>query len=70
MKNNLNFLSLWFGIVMVLIVVAGALAFTFTDFMEDRLYGNKRVFMIVIFFGYAIYRGIRVYQTIKAKQNE
>jgi len=70
MKNGLNFLSLWFGIVMVVVVFAGAVAFAFTDFLNDRLYGPKRVIMIVIFLGYGVYRGIRVYQMIKAGKHE
>jgi hypothetical protein len=69
MKYNLNFLSLWFGLVMVILVLAGAIAFTFTDFLDDRLYGNKRILMAVIFFGYAVYRGIRIYQILKAQKN-
>lgn len=70
MKNNLNFLSLWFGIIMILVVLAGAIAFTFTDFMDDRLYGGKRVLLTIIFAGYAVYRGIRIYQVLKSRKDE
>lgn len=70
MKNNLNFLSLWFGIIMILVVLAGAIAFTFTDFMDDRLYGGKRVLLTIIFVGYAVYRGIRIYQVLKSRKDE
>jgi hypothetical protein len=53
----------------VMITLAGAIAFTFTDFLNDRLYGNKRIIMSVVFFAYAVYRGIRIYQVIKSKNN-
>ncbi|MCE3258425.1 MAG: hypothetical protein K0S12_66, partial [Bacteroidetes bacterium] len=41
MKLGLHTVSVWFGMIMILLVTAGAFAFTFTDFMDDRLYGNK-----------------------------
>jgi hypothetical protein len=53
---------------MVFMVLAGAIAFTFTDFLDDRLYGSKRIIMIVIFFAYSFYRGIRIYQVMKANK--
>ncbi len=70
MKNGVNMVTLWFSVVMVLIVIAGAIAFTFTDFMIDRLYGNKRIILTVVFLGYAVFRGIRIYQVFKSGRNE
>ena len=61
--------TLWFSVLMVLIVIAGAIAFTFTDFMSDRVYGSKRIVLTVVFLGYAVFRGIRIYQVFKANQN-
>lgn len=64
-------ITLWFSVFMVVIVVAGAIAFTFTDFMSDRLYGSKRVILTVVFLAYAVFRGIRIYQVFKSnKQND
>lgn len=70
MKNGLNHISLWFSLAMVILVAAGAIAFTFTDFMIDRVYGSKRVILTVVFIAYAIFRGIRIYQIIKYKDND
>lgn len=70
MKNMSNMIVVWFSIVMVLIVVAGAVAFTFTDFMSDRLYGTKRVVLTIVFLAYAVFRGIRIYQVFKANSND
>lgn len=69
MKNSMNYISLWFSVMLVLVVIAGAVAFTFTDFMEDRVYGTKRVVLTLVFLAYAIYRGIRIYQVVKANKN-
>jgi hypothetical protein len=70
MKNGINMVTLWFSILMVLIVIAGAIAFTFTDFMIDRVYGNKRMILTVVFLAYAVFRGIRIYQIFKANRND
>lgn len=70
MKNSVNYISLWFSAAMVILVIAGAIAFTFTDFMSDRVYGTKRIVLTLVFLAYAIYRGIRIYQVIKSKNNE
>jgi hypothetical protein len=72
MKSGLNYVSVWFGITMILLVTAGAIAFAFTDFMEDRLYGNKRTLFIFLLLSYAIYRGYRLYSFFKrpGRENE
>lgn len=70
MKNGINHISLWFSIVMVLVIFAGALAFIFTDFMSDRVYGNKRTIMIFVFLAYSAFRGFRIYQVLTTKNNE
>lgn len=69
MKNGVNMVTLWFSVLMVLIVIAGAIAFTFTDFMIDRVYGNKRMILTVVFLAYAAFRGVRIYQIFKSNQN-
>ena len=70
MKLGLHTVTNWFGIIMILIVTCGAVAIAFTDFMSDRLYGTKRVVFIFILLAYALYRGIRLYQTIKYSNDE
>ena len=69
MRNNINFVTLWFSAAMVIIVIAGAIAFTFTDFMSDKVYGTKRLVLTLVFLAYAVYRGIRIYQEIKSRNN-
>ncbi len=70
MKLGLNNLSVWFGIIMILMVVSGALAVSFTDFMSDRLFGTKRIFFVVLLLAYAIYRGFRLYAFFKDNTDE
>ena len=70
MRNGINMVSLWFSVAMVLIVIAGAAAFTFTDFMSDRVYGTKRIVLTIVFLAYAVFRGVRIYQIFKSKKNE
>lgn len=66
----MNFVSLWFSAAMVILVIAGAIAFTFTDFMADRVYGTKRLVLTLVFLAYAVYRGVRIYQVIKSNRND
>lgn len=53
---------------MVLLVVAGAFAFIFTDFMIDRVSGGRRFMMIVVFCAYGAFRGMRVYQQLRNRE--
>lgn len=68
MKNLNQSISLWFSIIMVLLVVAGAFAFIFTDFMIDRVSGGRRFMMIVVFCAYGVFRGMRVYQQLRNRE--
>lgn len=70
MKLGLNSISVWFSLLMILLVISGAIAFTFTDFMDDRLYGNKRIFFVCLLSLYAVYRVFRLYQLNKSNQNQ
>lgn len=70
MKLGLNTISLWFGIIVVLLVLSGVFAFTFTDFMSDRLFGTRRTAFILILLAYGIYRSVRFYQVFKKTQHE
>jgi hypothetical protein len=70
MKFGLNTITTWFGMIMILIVVAGAIAITFTAFLSERLYGNKRIFFVVLLLAYAIYRIFRLRQMLKQMRND
>jgi len=56
--------------IMILLVVAGAIAFAFTNFMDDRLFGPKRIFFVVLLLAYAAYRIFRLRQLLKQHNNE
>ena len=70
MKLGLNTLTIWFGMIMIILVVAGAFTFSFTDVMSDRLFGDKRTGFIIMLFAYAVYRGFRLYQSLKQVRHE
>lgn len=70
MNKALKHISIWFGVIMILMVTAGAVAFAFTDLMNDRLYGTKRTVFVFILLAYGIYRGFRLYQTIRYLKDE
>lgn len=70
MKLGLNTISIWFGMIMILLVISGAISFLFTDLMIDRLYGGKRTGFIIMLFAYTIYRGFRLYQSLKQGRHE
>jgi hypothetical protein len=70
MKLGLNTLSIWFGMIMIILVIAGAFTFSFTDVMSDRLFGAKRTGFIIMLFAYAVYRGFRLYQSLKQVKHE
>jgi hypothetical protein len=63
-------MSLLFGVIMILVVTSGAIAIMCTDFLSDRLYGNKRTIFVVVLISYAVYRGFRLYQYFKERKNE
>lgn len=67
MKTAMQSVSVAFGVVMVLVVLSGAIAFLFTDVMSDRLFGPKRTLFVVVLFAYAIYRSFRLYQVLKTR---
>ncbi len=71
MKLGLNTISIWFGGFVALISICLAGALTFTSFMQETMYGNKRIGFICVLLAYTVYRGFRIYQTIKySKKNE
>jgi len=67
---GINSLSIWFGMIMILLVLAGAFAFAFTDFMDYRLYGRKRFFFVLLLLAYGVYRIFRLRQLLKENKNE
>lgn len=70
MKLGLNTMAIWFGMIMILLVVSGAFAFAFTDFMDDKLFGNKRIFFVCLLLAYAVYRIFRLRQLLKQNKYE
>jgi len=70
MKRVSSFISFWFGALMIIIVFSGAIAFAFTDFMYDRLFGTKRTVFVFVLLAYGVYRSIRTYQGFKESRNE
>jgi hypothetical protein len=70
MKLGLNSISIWFGMIMILVLVSGAAAITFTDVMSERLYGPKRIFFILLLLSYSVYRGFRIYYLLKRNKDE
>jgi hypothetical protein len=70
MKNSLFSISSIFGMIMIIVVLFLAFGVAFTDMLDDRLYGNKRTFFIVLLFAYAVYRGFRLYQVSRGQHRE
>jgi len=70
MKLGLNTVSTWFSLLMIALTISGAIAFAFTDFMDERLFGKKRFYFVILLVSYSIYRIFRLYQSIKAKEHE
>lgn len=70
MKLGLHTVSTWFGLLMVLVVFAGVIAFTFTNFMDEKLFGTQRTVFIFILLAYGIFRSVRLYQIFKQAQHE
>jgi len=68
--KGLNIISIWFGFIMIIIVLLGAATFLFTDFMIDRLFGGKRIGFIIMLFAYAVYRSFRLFYTIKQNKHD
>jgi hypothetical protein len=67
----MQMISFWFGGVMVVVVVALAIGILSTDMLSDRLYGNKRIFFVILLLAYAVYRSFRMYRVMKdSRRNE
>lgn len=59
-----------FGAIMVLFIFSGAIAFAFTDVMEERLFGPRRTWFVVILLVYGVYRSFRLYQSLKPLRHD
>lgn len=62
--------TIWFSVVMILLVTCGALLFAFTDVMSDRVSGNKRLLLIFVFAAYSLYRAFRLKTLLKEKEKD
>jgi hypothetical protein len=58
-------ISLWSGVVMIMLLIVGAVVILLTNVLDDRLYGNKRYFFVGLLLAYAVYRGFRVKQLFR-----
>lgn len=54
---------------MVVVVLVLAIAILTTDFLSERLYGNKRTIFVVTMFAYAAYRSYRMYHFLKQERH-
>ncbi len=61
-KSPTELINLSFSAIMVLLTTTGCFVFLFTDLLSDRVFGNKRYVMAIVFLAYAIYRSYRMYQ--------
>ena len=59
-------ISIWSGVLMIILVTGGAIAILFTDAFSDRLYGTKRIFFVVMLLAYGVYRVFRIRQMLKS----
>ena len=64
-KSPVELINLAFSALMVLITITGFFVFLFTDLMSDRVFGNKRYILAVLFLVYSIYRSYRMYGVLK-----
>jgi hypothetical protein len=55
------------GVAMLLVVIVLGFVVAFTNWYDDRLFGWRRHFFVVLMFVYAAYRGFRLYQEFKKK---
>lgn len=66
-KSPTELINLTFSGMMILLTLAGAIVFLFTDLLNDRAFGNKRIILGIVFLTYAVYRSYRVYIVFKNK---
>jgi uncharacterized membrane protein len=63
--------SIWSGALVLTLCVTGAVVLAFTSVGAEIISGEKRQWMALIFGIYALFRGVRISQTIKKiKENE
>ena len=69
-KSPTELINLTFSGLMILLTLAGAIVFLFSDLFSDRAFGNKRIILGIVFLAYAIYRSYRMYSAFATKENE
>jgi uncharacterized membrane protein len=69
-RSPTEMINLTFSGMMILLTLAGAIVFLFTDLLSDRAFGNKRITLGIVFLAYAIYRSYRMYSVFKSKEKE
>ena len=69
-KSPTELINLVFSGMMILLTLSGAIVFFFTDLLSDKAFGSKRIILGVVFLAYSIYRGYRMYNAYKNKEQE
>ncbi|MDF2449170.1 MAG: hypothetical protein K0R26_1674 [Bacteroidota bacterium] len=64
-KTPTELINLMFSAIMVLLTFTGAIVLLFTDLLDEKAHGSKRIILGVIFLLYAVYRSYRMYIAIK-----
>jgi len=69
-RNPTELINLVFSGLMVLLTITGAVIFLFTHLFSDRVFGNNRYILGVVFLVYAVYRSYRMNLSIRGKRSE
>lgn len=67
-KSPTELINLVFSGLMVLLTFTGAIVFLFTNLMNDKAHGSKRIVLGIIFLAYAVYRSYRIYKGFKRQE--
>ena len=67
----MNKVSWFMGLFMTVVVLGFAIVFSLTDLFIENIPKPNRTYLALMFLGYSIFRGVRVYQQFKKmKQDE
>ena len=68
-RSPTELINLVFSGMMVLLTLSGAIIFLFTHLFSDRVFGNNRYILGVVFLLYAVYRSYRMYGTLNRQKD-
>ena len=69
-RSPTELINLVFSGLMVVLTISGAIIFLFTHLFSDRVFGNNRYILGVVFLIYAIYRSYRMNLTIRGRTSD